>query len=182
MLDKLFLDKTDFADYRDMSANFDEGRLNQSIRESQIDEMIGFIGDELYLIMQNDYTVIGKTFANPKYSELWNGKDYTIGSKTIRFHGLQPAISLYAYSRLLDNGQLNLTRMGAVTFTDDEVGETTEQAQIATKVKSAKSQALVYLARADKFLRNNPIDYPEYANKDADNIVMNKYSFKAFKI
>ncbi len=180
MLDKLLLDKTDFVDYRDLSDNYDTNRLDQSIRESQIDELLAFVGDELYLIMQNDYTVLGKTWATQKYNDLWNGKDYTTGNKTIRYHGLQPAISLYAYSRLLDNASLSLTRTGAVQFTEEDVSDPAEQAQIATKVRSAKAQALVYLARAKKFLDANTTDYPEFQTKDSE--VQNKSSLTMFKI
>ena len=179
MLDKLFLVNADFQDYKDLSENFDDGRLNQSIRESQVDEMRAFLGDELYLIMQTDFTE-PDTWATIKYEELFEGKDYTYNDKLIRFYGVKPALVLYAYSRLLDLGNLNLTRQGAVQFIEDEVSEPTEQPQIMTKVRSAKAQGLVYLADAKKFLESNIDLYPEFSTKDSQ--VVNKTGMTMFKV
>lgn len=175
--DPLLLTKDDFRDYRDITLNADDTRINQSIREAQMDEMQQFLGDELYLAIMKAWT--GTDFPAGPYADLWNGVDYTYQGKQIRFHGLQPAIALYAYARMLDNIQLNVTRAGAVTFVNDE-SEATAQAQITTKVKSARSQALVYLARADKFLNAKRADYPEYQGKDSQ--VTSKTSFQFFKV
>ena len=175
--DPILLTKADLNQYRDLSLNLDDTRIEQSVRESQIDELNAFLGEELYLLFIEDWN--GTAFDTQKFIDLWEGVDYDLKGKTVRYYGLQPAISLYAYSRMLDNLQLNATRSGAVTFIDDE-SEPTEQAQIATKVKSARGQALVYLARADKFLQEKKVDYPQYQSKESE--VINTFSLKFFKV
>ena len=177
--DPLLLTPEALLEYRDATKNLDTDRIDQSIREAQIDEMQQFLGDELYLIMMKDWDDVNLEFTTAIYNELWFGVDYIYQSKEIRFHGLQPAISLYAYARMLDTIQLNVTRAGVVNFTED-TSEPTEQAQITTKVKSARSQALVYLSRADKFLKENISDYPQYGTKDSE--VTSKTSFQFFKV
>ena len=177
LLDPILITKAEINVYRDLSLNLDDTRVDQSVRESQIDELSNFLGEELYLLLVDDWN--GTGFDTPKFNLLWNGEDYDNSGKIIRYHGLQPAISLYSYSRMLDNLQLNVTRSGAVTFTDEE-SEPTEQAQIATKVKSAKGQALVYLARADKYLQAKKSDFPQYQTKETD--VINKTSLTFFKV
>ena len=175
--DPILLTLAEINQYRDLSLNLDTTRIDQSVRESQLDELNNFLGEELYLLFIEDWD--GSTFVTQKFIDLWEGVDYVNNSKSIRYYGLQPAISLYSYARMLDNLQLNATRSGAVTFIDDE-SEPTEQPQIATKVKSARGQALVYLARADKFLNENKSDYPQYQTKDT--VVQQKFSLKFFKV
>ena len=180
LLDDLLIKKDDLAIYRDLSSNSDTGRIDQSIREAQINEMTQFLGGELYLLMLNDYDDVSDSFSNPDYETLWFGEDYEYKNKTQRFNGLKPAITLYAYARMLDTIQLNVTRAGVVTFTEDTVSDPAAQAQIVTKVKSARSEALVYLSRADKYLRAFPDKYPEYKTKDSD--IPSKTSLQMFKI
>ncbi len=177
--DPILLTLAEINQYRDLSLNLDTTRIDQSVRESQLDELNSFLGEELYLLFIEDWDDNLKVFQQQIFIDLWEGVDYDLKGKQIRYYGLQPAISLYAYSRMLDNLQLNATRSGAVTFIDDE-SEPTEQAQIATKVKSARGQALVYLARADKFLQEKKVDYPQYQTKESE--VINKFSLKFFKV
>ena len=175
--DPILLTLAELNQYRDLSLNLDTTRLDQSVRESQVDELNAFLGEELYLLFIEDWD--GTSFVTQKFVDLWEGVDYINNSKSIRYYGLQPAIALYSYSRMLDNLQLNATRSGAVKFTDEE-SEPTEQPQISSKVKSARGQALVYLARADKFLNEKKADYPEYQTKESE--VINKFSLKFFKV
>ena len=176
--DPILLTNAEILIYRDLSLNLDVTRIDQAVRESQVDELNSFLGGELYFLFIDDWN--GTVFVDPRFLALWEGIDYDApNGKKIRYYGLQPAIALYSYARMLDNLQLNATRSGAVTFTDEE-SEPTEQPQIATKVKSARSQAMVYLARADKFLKDNKTDYPEYETKESE--VVNKFSLKFFKV
>jgi len=70
LLDDLLIKKTDLSIYRDLSANADTGRIDQSIREAQINEMTQFLGGELYLKMIEDYDDVNDTFTNPDYESL----------------------------------------------------------------------------------------------------------------
>jgi hypothetical protein len=180
LTDPLLIKQADFQIYRDASDNMDDNRMNQGINEAQVNEMTQFLGGQLYLAMILDYVEGTDSFTNPLYESLWFGEDYTYQNKTVRFHGLKPAITLYAYARMLDNLQVNITRAGVNTFVDPEVSEATSQAQIATKVKSARSQALVYVSGAYRFLVENASDYPLF-DKSAQGII-NKKSFQSFKV
>jgi hypothetical protein len=180
LTDPLLIKKEDFQLYRDSSDNMDDERMNQGINEAQINEMTQFLGPELFLKMMLDYDANTDSFTDPNLEALWFGVDYSYQNKQIRFNGLKPGIVLYAYARMLDNLQLNVTRAGVNTFTEPEVSEATTQAQISTKVKSARSQALVYIAGAYKFLNENKTDYPTFQSEG--NGIVNKKSFQSFKV
>ena len=85
LLDELFLTKTDFADFRDISKNINDERIDAFIRESQIREIRTFLGDILYLKLLTDFTPPA-TFATPIYEDLFLGKDYDNGKGTVRFN------------------------------------------------------------------------------------------------
>ena len=167
--DKLFLKRADFDDYKDLSANFDLKNYKMAVREAQVIELTGFLGRELYLLLQNDYVEKSDTFATAKYSELWFGEDYASKGKTVRYHGLQPAVALYAYARMLNSAQLKLTRSGAVSFGDEDVSEATPQAQIKSKVIEARSMAVYYMEEAKQYLLDKRSSYPEQLNDGSRN-------------
>lgn len=176
LLDPLMVFLADLILFKDVSQNMDEDRVNQSVREAQINELRSFVGDELYLALITDYDEISDTFSQDRFNDLWFGVDYDYTGKTIRFHGLKAAIIYYTYARMLDNGQLNLTRSGAKSWQNDE-SEDTEQPQIATKVRNARSQALVYLSDAKKFLSYLKSVYPEWEEEKQD-----RTSLQFFKV
>ena len=167
--DKIFLKLADFDDYKDLSTNFDLKNYKMAVREAQVVELTDFLGRELYLIMQDDYDATDDTFGTAKYSTLWFGEDYDSQGKTVRFHGLQPAVALYAWARMLNSAQLKLTRSGAVTFGDEDVSEAAAQAQIKTKVIEARSMAVRYMEEAKTYLSDNKSDYTEWNNNGSEN-------------
>lgn len=177
MLDKLMLKLADLQLFKDVSSNMDVAKVEQSTRETQATEIAQFLSPELYLAMQEDYDDGTDTFNSQRFTDLWFGVDYTYQNKTQRFHGIKVAAIYYCYARMLDNGQIALTRAGAVGYTEDEVSDVPEQAQINTKVRNARSQALVYIAEANKFLKDNKSTYPEW-----DDELVHKKSFQMFKV
>ena len=49
LLDTLLADRGDFSDYREISKNIEDEKINIFIRESQLIEIRSFLGPELYL-------------------------------------------------------------------------------------------------------------------------------------
>ena len=161
LLDDLLIDRTDFDDYRDMSKNVPDERINSFIREAQLREVRTFLGDTLYLKLLLDYDESLKTFTSQIYTDLWYGVDYTYNGNTIRFNGLIGYHIMNAYRRILDHQQLTVTRYGIKSMTT-EFSEDIIQAKINKEKIDSGSMAKVYSSDADKFLRTNIADYPEW--------------------
>ena len=178
LLDVLLLDKTDFSDYRDISKNIDDSRINSFIRESQVRELRSFLGDELYLKLILDYDDTLKTFTEQRFTDLYFGVDYTYSSTTIRFNGLAGMLIMYAYKRILNHNQVNLTRYGVKDMIT-EFSEDTISAKIRSEMVDSNAMALVYQNDAKKFLKTMTADYPEWK----DNVTeADKTGFKFIKI
>ena len=178
LLDDLFIDETAFADYRDISEHSDIQRLNESIREAQISDLAPFLGEPLYLELLNDFTP-PETFATPKFDTLFNGEDYDYRGDTIRYHGLQPMLTMFAYARYLNNLQLYVSRGGPVTYMEADVSEPAVQAQIKTKVIDSRAMAVRYQQEAIQYLDERRI--PDYPTWGRSNIEQNK-TFKFIKL
>lgn len=176
LTDALFIEWEAFSTYKDISEHMDEKLMKASIRESQISDLQPFVGPELYLILQNDFTA-PDTWATEKYRELFEGVDYVNRGKSIRMHGLQPMLSLFAYARMLDNIQLSVARIGPVMYTEEDTSSPTTQAQIKTKVMNARAMAVNYQEEVREFLDSKRIDYPTWD----DSSPMNK-TFEFIKL
>ena len=55
--DKLLFTKADIAKAREISANITDAKIEPYIRETQSLSVRTFLGDQLYLLLLNDYTV-----------------------------------------------------------------------------------------------------------------------------
>lgn len=174
MSDKLFITKDAFEQYRDVSEQLDDNRANASILEAQITDLIDFIGQPLYKVLQVAFTA-PNTWTDPKYKDLFDGVSYTPANSSyeVIYHGLQPVLTYYAYARYLNNAQMNISRIGPVTYTETDTSDAAVQAQIKTKVIDARAMAVRYQEEALKFLQTNSADYPEWQNTHVQN--------KAFK-
>ena len=176
--DKLFITKDDFDKFRDVTEQLDVERANASILEAQVSDLIQFLGAALYSKLQDDFTA-PSTWATTKYENLFNGIKYTPqGEKfVVIYHGLQPMLTLFSYSRYLDNAQLSISRIGPVTYIEEDVSEAPTQPQIKTKVIGAKAMAVRYQEEALKFIETKLTDYPEW-----DNPFIKNKAFNLFKI
>jgi hypothetical protein len=176
LTDKLFITKDDFELYRDISEHMDADRVDASIREAQVTEFTDFIGQQLYLALQDDYDVGLNEFPTARLSTLFFGEDYAYRGKNVRYHGLQPMLTMFSYGRMLTNLQLSVTRGGPMTYTETDVSDPTTQAQIKTKVIDARSMALSYGAEVKQYLSQNRSVYPEYTHPNTET------GFQMFKI
>jgi hypothetical protein len=166
--DKLLIEWAAFTAYKDVSEHMDDKLMETFIRESQIADLEPFLGAELYLLLLTDFTA-PSTWGTQKYEDLFNGSDYTTDGKTIRQHGLQPMLSLFAYARMLDNIQLSVSRIGPVTYVEEDSSQATTQSQIKTKVINTRAMAVRYQEEVAYFLRNNTADYTEWVDGAARN-------------
>ncbi len=158
-MDKLLITLEDFREFKDVSENIDWDRLNMYIYDSQFIDIRSFLGGKLYLLLQQDYDPLSNTFTDINLTNLWFGVIYD----DIQFYGVRPALVQYAYSRLLENININITRSGARTF-DSEESEAAVQAQITIKAAAARSMALSFLNDAKIFLGSKPVLYPDWKN------------------
>ena len=129
ILDPLLIKPDDFVEFRDISKNIDDERLNVYIRESQIKEIRSFLGDELYLSLINDYTPdAGEgTFSEQRFTDLFFGTDWTYQGNERRLYGLKPSLIYFAYARFIKNQQFNVTRYGVKHITAEESEDETIQ-------------------------------------------------------
>ena len=177
LLDELFLTKTDFADFRDISKNINDERIDAFIRESQIREIRTFLGDILYLKLLTDFTPPA-TFATPIYENLFLGVDYDNGKGTVRFNGLKAAHIMYAYKRMLLHQQVSVTRYGVKNMST-EFSEDTINAKIRSELVDSDAMGKVYQADAVKFIKANASDYPDWQDTETR---ADKSGFKFIKI
>ena len=182
VFDKLMLQKTDFSNYRDISKNIDDNRLNPYIFEAQRGQMTKLIGRALYSAMQADYTpnigIDEGTFTEQRFTDLWFGKEYDSNQDNnfnVKFNGLKPAVIYWTYRRLEHNQDINVTRFGTrkLADTDFSVDTSTYKYEV-----DAGAQALQYQSEVIDFLNQFRSDYPEYfANRDRERV-----GFKMMKI
>ncbi len=179
LLDALMSKLSDFADFRDISENTDGPRLNGYIREAQRQEIRNFLGKELYLAMQADYSPDPvDDFTEQRFKDLWFGVDTTIKGRAVRFSGLKPALIYYSYERFVYNNAINVTRYGNRILED---GDLSANAEFMKQYRvSADSMGLSYQNDADEYLNAFRSLYPEWTRPGsgrADNT-----GFKMFKV
>lgn len=170
-MDKLFILPADFPSYKDLSANMDAGRIDALTRMSQIMDLRPFIGNELYLLLQDDFDDTNQTFATQIYTDLFDGVD----QDGVRYYGLKPMLVQYTYARILDDINVSVTRAGVRAF-DDELSDAVVQSLINNKAISSRSEALVYQNDSRTYLINNNATYPTWSDPEAQNT-----GFKWFK-
>ena len=161
LLDKLLVSRSDFSDFRDISKNISDEKINIFIRESQLIEIRSFLGAELYLKLQEDYDEITESFTDPLLEKLWFGADYNNKEgKQVRFNGYANSLIYFTYGRFLLQQQMNVSRFGLESL-QDTISEDTPVAQIRTKAKEALSVAIQYQKDAEAYLHSNSDDYPD---------------------
>lgn len=145
-------------EFRELSKNIDDALISQFIGEAQTIEIRGFLGDELYTAMQNDFDDGAQTFTEDRFTDLWFGTEYD-GIKT---NGLQMALVYFTFARLVLRQPQNVTRFGVDDLTGEEWDSTT-MAQIKTKANEDKSLALYYQRQSEKFIEFDTTSFPEYS-------------------
>lgn len=158
MKDPQLIQKIDFEDYRDISANIGDERLTPWILEAQGIEMQNFLGPELYLEMVSDWDDVNKVFTTQKFKDLWEGVD--VAGK-YRFYGLKPSIIYFAYARFLKNQDVVVTRYGVKNLVREE-SEKNPDTSTSIKYKAAEQMAIQFQDRAAVYLQDNETDFASW--------------------
>jgi len=176
--DDLFFGRADLADFREISANITDATFEIFIREAQTIEVRGFVGNELYRLLLDDWN--GTDFDTQRFADLWYGVDYTNSeSKPVRFNGLMSAAIYFSYSRFLLQQQNNVDRFG-VSQLNNEISESATAPQVRGKAGEARQVAMRYQNDAKTFLLDKATTYPEWA--DSQSRTPKTSSFGFFKV
>jgi len=158
--DSLWIARSDLADFRDISSNIADAKIEIYIREAQSVEIRNFLGDETYTLMQSDYS--GGTFPTQKWLDLWEGVDYTRDDgATVRFNGLGTACVYWSYARFLIGQQTNVSRFGVQSLQDD-ISEDIPAGAVRTRVNEARGMAIKYQKDAENYLTELKSTYSEW--------------------
>lgn len=143
--------------YKGITGNVDVSKqLRPYILEAQDLDLRIFLGDEFYIDLLDDYD------ASPslvKYSDLYNGVDYTYSTYKYRCDGIVPLLVNFAYARYLSMANIHSTPYGLMRKTSENSEAITDQQQ-ARIIAQAKSQAIVYQERVKNYLDRNYTLYP----------------------
>tara|TARA_S200002703_G_scaffold158010_1_gene167282 strand:- start:1864 stop:2412 length:549 start_codon:yes stop_codon:yes gene_type:complete len=177
--DKLLFTKADIAKAREISANITDAKIEPYIRETQSLNVRSFLGDQLYLLLLNDYTVLSNTFASQRFTDLWFGSDYTNRSGvTVRQNGLKIAAIYFCYGQFILQQNTNVGRYGVGSLNQDAT-ETSGTSTVRTKKNQSDSIALNYQAAVSTFLNDKSTTYPEWQTKTTNG---QKISAPFFKV
>lgn len=161
------IDRNDIILLKPMSLNTDvTKKLTFCIEEAQKYDVMPFLGDSLYILLEADYSTGSPEFSQDKYSKLFNGCDYVYSGITHRHGGIKAMLTYYAYARHLQNSKVNPTAFGmAEKINDHSTG--IDEKTLARLVNGAIALAEAEKVKVELFLRYNYADYPEwvYANK-----------------
>ena len=161
------IDINDIITLKPMSTNTNvEKKLTFGIGEAQNYDVMPFLGDTLYILMEADFNTSSPEFSEERFSNLFNGSDYICGSQTKRHGGIKSMLIYYSYARYLQNSKSNPTAFGVVEKINDHSVAIAEK-ELARLVNNAISLAEAEKIKVDLFLRSNVTFYPEwvYANK-----------------
>lgn len=150
-----------------MSVNTDvTKKLNFCIDEAQKYDVAPFLGDTLYILMEADFSTGSPQFSEQKYSDLFNGCDYTYAQRTHRHGGIKAMLIYYAFSRYVSNSNVNHTAFGLVDKINDHSTGVSKET-LARQISNATALAEAEKNKVEMFLRYNINDYNEwiYANK-----------------
>ena len=163
--DKLLFTKADIAKAREISANITEAKIEPYIRETQSLSVRTFLGDQLYLLLLNDYTVSSNQFGSQRFTDLWFGSDYTNSNGvTVRQNGLKIAAIYFCYGQFILQQNTNVGRYGVGSLNQTDT-ETSGNSTVRTKKNQSDSIALNYQASVGLFLNDKATTYPEWQTK-----------------
>jgi len=179
LLDYLFIKRADFDTYRDISKNIKDEKLDAFIREAQMVEVRGFLGQPLWTAMQIDWNELTTGFNDQRFNDLWFGTDYiNYAGVNIRFNGYIASAIYFAYGRFINQQQVNVSRFG-VESVQNEISVDISNPQVRLKERDSSQVAFAYQNDCIAFLKSFPSLYPEFTPDDNK---AKKTSFNFFKL
>lgn len=161
------IDINDIVALKPMSLNTDVSKkLTFCIEEAQKYDIMPFLGDTLYILLEADYNSTSPEFTQQIYADLFNGCDYVEGNETLRQGGVKSMLIYYSYARYLQNSKTNPTAFGVVEKINDH-STGIEEKTLARLINNSIALAEAEKSKVDLFLRYKSTDYPNwvYANK-----------------
>lgn len=138
---------------RDMSIHLDDSKIEAYIRESENIDIKDALGDALFLDVKEQ---------PDKYETLLNGGEYDSECGIKRtFIGLKAALAYYTYSRIVKNGDGNVSRFGFV----NKESEYSSRSDIKEKVMAYNDTFSVadrYLKECVRYLNDCKSNFPLY--------------------
>lgn len=154
MATTLLITRSNFAGRVEIAANMQDAKINNRILEAQDFDLCGLMGSTFY------WWFIGLSGGSTTpYTDLLNGKTYTINDVSYTFYGVAPVIVYYATSRLIKNLDLHLTP-NAVMQKRNDFSDHIDPKDISWRSNQFVSQALDYWKMCEQFLDNNKDVYP----------------------
>lgn len=158
----LLLSVIDFAPYKELSLNIDDStRIHPYIKQAQQFDLKPLLGEEFYKDLTDNST------STPN-SLLLTGGGYTHQNKNYEFSGLKAALVFYAYARIIENQNIQVTRFGVVYKNNADVSERVDEKTLQRLVQQTRNQARVYWDECELFLNRNSIDYPLWLKKSSN--------------
>lgn len=140
---------SDIQALKPISSNVDTTKkLNTFILEAQQFDLKELMGNAFYLDFINDFS---SSPSLPVYSSLWNGSEFTCGSKTYRHEGLKSVLIYLSYARYVLNSNTDATATGTV-HKKEEYSEHVSDKTVQRLYDQAYSGALVYWEDVKRYL------------------------------
>ena len=149
---KLLINRTDIAEYRQISKTVFDKVLNQHILDAQFIDVQKLLGADFYNDLIRNYT-------DSKYTTLLDGEDYTYQSVTYTLIGLKAVIIHYAYSRYILAGSQTDTPFGYVEKTNDNSQSVSDNSK-KNMWKSNQQAAFNYWENVMDYLDRNASTFP----------------------
>lgn len=178
MAQKYLITQTDIKVYRP-AAELDDERIKPFILEAQNTDLKPVLNNALFydFITNFDDTLP----INQPYTDLLNGKEWTIDSNVEFFEGVKPMLCYYALARFIEGNPFHVTRFGVVTKIQQQSEKATPE-EIRMICNGLRSSAISYQNDVIRFLENNPTNYPLYNTAGASNNAARRTSFNFFKL
>jgi len=147
----------DIRNVRPIAANIDINRYEQFIEEAQNLDLKQALNscskDFVYFLTQN--TTVARI------QLLLEGGTYTYQNETYSIVGLNKALALYAYARIIEATDLTVTGHGIVQKTNDWSNNSAVE-RVAHQAQNARTIAYQYVGEVVDLLCRLAADYPEY--------------------
>ena len=150
---------SDFENYRDITSNLEEERMNPYILEAQRFELRSFLGDALYRELLEAWA---ESPIESKWDNLVSGCSYeNSAGDTIYYHGIIPVIVYYSYARFVLAQVVNVTRFGVVKKLNEH-SEQIDDKSLNMVYTRAVEAGDAYLREVELYLDENYADFDNW--------------------
>lgn len=162
---KLIITVENLKEFRPISEDIPESRINPYIQEAQQLDLKRLLGPALFVdfLAKFDDAAQGATYTN--YQLLFKGTTYTYGGYTVEHPGLIGYLAYSALARLYANNQINVVKYGLVQKLSDKSEALSDKA-VQMAVDELRSNALALQADIVRYLNTNIVTFPLFVNAD----------------